>query len=89
MLWRKFPYLIGLCTLGRRGDHCSKERIKEHVADVRHRRAKQVGEHFSTDGHSKRNMGVTVLEKMVGDTTGRLRSKMDREVKNRSATWVK
>jgi Na+-translocating ferredoxin:NAD+ oxidoreductase RnfC subunit len=41
-----------------------KERMKEHVADVRHRRAKPVADHFSSDGHTEKDMGVTVLERM-------------------------
>ena len=45
-----------------------KNRLKEHEADVRHRRNKPVAGHFNSNGHSVENMGVSILE-LVRDSS--------------------
>lgn len=39
-----------------------KERLKEHEADVRLGRCKPMSDHFNNQGHSSKDIGVTVLE---------------------------
>ena len=45
-----------------------KNGLKEHEADVRHRRNKSVAGHFNSNGHSVENMGVSILE-LVRDSS--------------------
>ena len=42
-----------------------KERMKLHDADVRLRRYKAVGDHFNSHGHSRSDMEVVILERIV------------------------
>ena len=39
-----------------------RERIKEHEADVRLVRDKPISVHFNRQGHSRKDIGVSVLE---------------------------
>ena len=39
-----------------------KERLKEHEADVRLRRCKPMSDHFNSQGHSSKDIGVSILE---------------------------
>ena len=45
-----------------------RDRMKEHLQDVRHKKDKAIGRHFSENGHSIDDMGVFILERILNDS---------------------
>lgn len=45
-----------------------RDRIKEHLADVRHQREKAVARHFNDEEHAITDFGVVILEKIIDNS---------------------
>jgi hypothetical protein len=75
----------GTCVYVGETERALKERVDEHLADIKHKRDKPVSLHFNSDGHSGNEIRVAAIQKIFDNSRYARKIKEDTQTENQSA----